>query len=155
MPATTELNISELAIAFDRHRQTVRRRLREGGVEPTTVRAGVALYPLGPAARAIVIPDARQHIAAPDGLSPADRRTWFQSERARISVELTSRRLRRADVVARELAALMKALAHAFEFLPDQVEQDGGAPEDADAIERWADRARERLYAGLVSDADS
>lgn len=146
------LNVSQLGRAFGLHRQTVRRRIDAAGIEPCDVDRGTRRYRVGAVARALVTPDLAA-TSGPDGLAPAQRRAWFQSEAARLDVERSQGRLIAASDFHRELADIAKNFAAGLDQLPDELERAGSDPDELERVESWIHAQRERMYRALISEA--
>lgn len=141
-------NVTKLGKAFGLHRDTVRRRLQEAGVDPVAKQANAPLYSLedvGPALFA-------QHYSSgsevdPEQMHPTDRRAWFQSENERLKFEKDQRHLVPDDEVAREMALIVKAVANGLDSLPDELERECGlTPEALDMVQSKIDALRESIY---------
>lgn len=145
------LNVSQLARAFSLHRQTVRRRIEDAGIEPCDVERGTRLYRVGAVARALVVPDLAAR-SGPDGLAPVQRKAWWQSEAARVAVEREQARLIASSAFHRELASMLKNIAAALESLPDVLERAGSDLDVLERIEAETDRQRQSMYDALIAD---
>ncbi len=144
-------SLSAYARAFGTDRETLRRRLLEGGVEPMAERAGHKLYRLGEVFRAWALADS---VIDPEKLSPFNRRAWYQAELDRLKLQENRRELIPRMEVEQELASVLKKVGEVFDTLPDIIERDAGAtPVQLQRVEDVLDRAREDIYARLTEAA--
>ena len=150
-------NITRIAQAFGVSRDTVRKRLNAAGVSPVKKVKGVPLYPLpdvGPAlfaCEANVMPTEYK----PNELHPKDRKDYFQSEIARLTVEEKTKQLIPVEDVRADQVRTFKANVAFFEGLTDKMERTRlFNPEQLDALERATDMFRDQLYNELMDVAD-
>jgi hypothetical protein len=150
-------NITRIAQAFGVSRDTVRKRLNAAGVSSVKKVKGVPLYPLpdvGPAlfaGEANVMPTEYK----PNELHPKDRKDYFQSEIARLTVEEKTKQLIPVEDVRADQVRTFKANVAFFEGLTDKMERTRlFNPEQLDALERATDTFRDQLYNELMDVAD-
>ena len=141
-------NTTKIGKAFGLHRDTVRRKLQDAGVEPVAKQANAPLYALedvGPALFGSIVqsdPD-----IDPSRMHPKDRKDWYQSENERLKFEKDQRHLVPDDEVAREFAILVKAVANGLDSLPDELERECGlSPEALEMVQSKIDAMRETIY---------
>lgn len=144
-------NISRLADAFGLHRDTVRKRLNDAGVQPCGKKANSPLYHLPAAAEAIF---AQQVIAGdqtnPDKLDPKGRKDWYQSENERLKFQQLTKELIPTDEHRDNLASVLKLVCSFFDSLPDKMERERlFTPEQLEKLEKVSDDMRLRLYEEL------
>lgn len=152
-------SISRLARAFDKHRDTVRKRITEAGIAPAGKRHGTPVYRIKDVAAAIVGPDLGMAAPGadndPDQMTPVERRAWFQSENERIKLEQELGHLIPDHEMAREMSRFAKNIAAALESLPDVLERDAGLEGEAlDVVQRITDEFREQMYREYVAGDD-
>lgn len=114
------LNISQIAALSGIHRQTVSSRLKN--LTPVnTNNSNLKLYALSD-----ILTETMKVPASIDSqeMQPQDRKAWYQSERERLKFEQEIGELLPASDVAREYAALAKAMIQVLETLPDILERD-------------------------------
>lgn len=141
-------NVTKIGQAFGMHRDTVRRRLQDAGVEPVSRHGNQPLYALtdvGPALYGAASFPAEG--MDPAKLPPKDRKDWYQSENERLKFEKDQRHLVPDDEVAREMAILVKAVANGLDSLPDELERECGlTPEALEKVQAKIDAMRESIY---------
>lgn len=146
-------NITRLADAFGLHRDTVRKRLKEGGVVPVGTRAGANVYALKDAGPALFGETRMSEGMDPTRMHPQDRKDWFQSELSRVKLEKEMRLLVPVEDAHREMSTLAKAVASGLDSLADMLERDAGLPPEAiEMVERVTDALREQMYQAIVND---
>lgn len=91
----------------------------------------------------------------PEKLNPFERAAWYKAERERLAVNAErGLTIERADH-EREIARVLKIVAHELEVCVDEVERDIGAtPAVLTKLEQKMDAIRERIYNGIVADDD-
>ena len=146
----TRVNVSQLAELVDMNRNLVARRLRElelvGGNGEN-----LKLYELGPALQELLTPSMKEN----GEMSPHDRKAWYQSENERLKFEEAERQLLPVDEVAREYAALAKAVVMVLETLPDILERDCAlTPAAVSRVQSIIDDLRDEM-ARKVEESDS
>ena len=145
-----QINVSQLAELVGMNRNLVARRLRElelvaGNGE------NLKVYELGPALQALLTPSVKEN----GDMSPQDRKAWYQSENERLRFEAASRELIPADEVAREYAALAKAVVLVLETLPDILERDCAlTPKAVQLVQDKIDDLRDEM-ARKIQESDS
>ena len=82
-------NITRIAEAFGMSRDTVRKRLREAGVQPKGTRGNAPVYLLADVGPALFQGGGEQTAAShqPDKMPPKDRKEWYQSENERLKFQ--------------------------------------------------------------------
>lgn len=139
------LSLSGLSREFGITRETVARRLAAAGVESDKERNGHAVFRLGPASQALTQAAAIRggKVEDPDQLPAAERKAWYQSEQARLQVELESGRLVTVEDCRAQLSIIVKATACMLETLPDILERDAGlGSAELDLVEAQIRQAR-------------
>ncbi|HAS1036927.1 TPA: DUF1441 family protein [Enterobacter cloacae] len=144
------VNVSQLAELVGMNRNLVARRLRDlelvGGN-----RENLKLYELGPALQELLTPSMKEN----GEMSPQDRKAWYQSENERLKFEEAERLLLPVDEVAREYAALAKAVVMVLETLPDILERDCGLiPAAVNRVQGIIDDLRDEM-ARKVADSEN
>ena len=141
-------NLSKIAEAFGFSRDTVRKRLRDAGVDAVTRRGNQPLYSLedvGPALYAGR--DMGGTAISPDEMDPKSRKDWYQSENERLKFEKDQRHLVADHEMAREMSIALKAVANGLDSLPDELERECGLPADAlELVIVKIDALRESVY---------
>ncbi len=148
-------NITRIAEAFRLSRDTVRKRLREAGVQPATTQRNSPLYELaevGPALFASTIGSGEcGGYASPDQMSPKERKDWFDSENSRLKYEKEKKQLVPDDEVAREMSALIKAVINPIDGMTDTLERKADlTPKQAEIVQREMDAIREQMYLAAI-----
>ncbi len=150
------LSIARLATEFGMARETVTKRLQAAGVPADGKRNGHPVYRIRDACPALI--DSAQSVddegnPDPRTLAPDKRKSWYQSELARLTVETNARNLIPAAEVEQEWAAAMKHIAQFLDTLGDRMERDCGlTPEQVKLVQDSADRLRSSLYEAIVAD---
>ncbi|WP_163833368.1 DUF1441 family protein [Spartinivicinus ruber] len=153
LPANFNWSISLIADAFGLSRQTVRKRIRQAGIEPAgTVKSNpvYALADVGP----ILFTDNLIESAdfTPEKLPPKERKDWYQSETERHKLAVQVRELIPEGEVRDEMATLFKSLVSYFESLPDKVERTRlFTTEQLSLLDDCHDKFREELYQQLMA----
>ncbi len=147
-------SLNQLSREFCIARETVQRRLREADVKPSGERRGYPVYPVGQAAKAILMPDSQSRgVNDPDSMTPKERADWFKSENDRIKFERESGISVVATEARTEMAKIAQTGLQVIETLPDVLERDFNLePELIDDIERRIDALREQ-WAGMLEDS--
>lgn len=142
-------SLSAFARAFGTDRETLRRRLLAGNVEPAAERSGHKIYRLREVFAAWS--QAPEGGVDPESLSPFNRRAWYQGELDKLRLEEGRRELIPRIEVEQAMASLVKGLIEGLESLPDTVERDcGGTPSQLVRIEEAVDKIREEMYRRLL-----
>lgn len=146
-------NLTRISEAFGLSRDTVRKRLREAGVNPVDKRGNAPVYQLSDVGPALFANET-QAIAGgykPDELAPKDRKEWYQSENERLKFQQAV-----GDLVTRgdyrdDIAKTLKIVASFFDSLPDKMERRRVfTPAQLAELEKVTDELRERLYQDLI-----
>ncbi|AYN29995.1 DUF1441 family protein [Buttiauxella sp. 3AFRM03] len=142
-----QLSIAQLAALSGMHRQTVSARLKN--IPPTGGNgSNLTLYSL-----TSVIGELMR--AAPpsddDDMDAHERKAWYQSERERLKFEQETSQLIPASDVARDFAAIIKAVVQTLETLPDILERDCALTPSAvkrvqDIIDDLRDQMAQKIY---------
>ncbi len=150
-------SISKLADLFGHTRETVAKKIKEGGAAPSGKLAGYPAYAL----RDVATLTGGLQIAAetpfrdcdPDSLPPKDRDSWFSSENKRIAFEVKTGQLLDRNEVAQGLAECLKKVALTFDTLADVLERDVGLnPDQIARINEIADNIRSELAVSIIGD---
>lgn len=153
------VSLSALARGFECSRETVRKRLIARDVQPTGEISGNPVYPLVPSLLAMRQEDRQQWGAmlTPEEaakLPPADRKSWYASEKDRLQVAREQGHLVDAQDAREEMAALVKILAAACDSIPDELERELRLPPAQVAlIEQKLDEIRVQIAGHLESAA--
>lgn len=134
-----------LAAEFGLTRDVLRRILAEASVAPVGKNSGHPVYRLRDAFRAV------QRQQQPEHLSPHGRLALARATLAEDELRIQHGQLCELSDVEREIAALFKLCANAFEIATDVLERDVGlSPAQAEQLERYLDSCREQLYAEVI-----
>mgnify|MGYP000733881602 CR=1 FL=1 len=146
-------NITQLAEAFGLHRDTIRKRLNQVGVQAVCIRKNAALYLLKEAAPAITRQlSSNESEINPDKLSPGERKAWFDSENARLNFEEACGNLCESHEVAKVFADCFKAIVNPLDSLPDLLERKANlSPEQIELVISQVDNVREEMYLSVVN----
>lgn len=150
-------NITKIAVAFGVHRDTVRKRLTAAGVCPLKKVKGNNLYALSDVGPALFVGETKfmQAKYEPDDMAPKDRKDFFQSEIARLSVEEKTKQLIPVEDVRTDYVRVFKSSVAFFEGLTDKMERTAlFNAEQLEALERETDTFRDQLYNELIDVAD-
>ncbi|MBU2714125.1 DUF1441 family protein, partial [Zooshikella harenae] len=125
MSEVKNLNISQIAEFYDISRETVRKKIRQAGVEPVDVVRNANVYSMEDVEHLFYESNTRNLPPDydPNDLPPKDRKDWYQSENERLKFELACSELIPAKEVRQESIKLMKTLVAFFESLPDKMER--------------------------------
>lgn len=151
--------MSALARGFGCSRETVRKRLIAGGVQPVDEVSGNPVYPLVPSLLAMREGDRQigDVVLTPEDASklpPAERKAWFASERDRILVARDLGTMVDAQDARAEMASLVKILAAACDSIPDDLERELRLPPSQVAlIEAKLDALRDQIAGRLETAA--
>lgn len=146
------MSLTALGEEFVMDRRTVRKRLEAAGVAPCGERHGHPVYPVGDAARALLV----RVVASPDDLRPGERLAWFRSEGERIGLEERCESLLRAEDVRRDYAEFVKAMTAMLDQLPDLIERETSiTAEQLEAVEKVLHEFREQAYQKATEDTES
>lgn len=149
-------NVSQLAKAFNLHRDTVRSRLNDAGVKPCGKKANAPLYLLAQAAEAIFAGSSVASDASdPSKLDPKSRKEWYQSENERLKFQTTVKDLIPCGEHRDNTATTIKVIASFFDSLPDKMERTRlFTPEQLEALEGVCDQQRNQLHYQLQEAQD-
>ncbi len=151
-------NLTRIAEAFDLHRDTVRKRLREAGIKPVGKKSGYPVYRLGEAAPVLFSNENTHGNAGAykvEDLGPKDKKEHYQSENERLKFQTAT-----GDLIPRaqhreDLAQTLKAVVAYFESLPDKMERRRVfSPEQLIELERATDDFRAQLHDMLINFGD-
>jgi phage terminase Nu1 subunit (DNA packaging protein) len=143
------LSISQLSTELELTRETVRKRLGDGGVKTAGKRKGYALYRLRDAVRAVLT----GADADPTKLDPFRRKAHWQAEAAELRLDVDKGELVRVTDLEQVYAATMKPIALMLDTLPDVLERDAGLnAQQVSRAERAIDETRELLVGLLQKD---
>lgn len=117
------LNINQIAMLTDLHRQTVSSRLSNVKPVPGS-NAKLKLYSLLDVLKELLTRTTSDELMDVDKMLPPDRKAWFQSERERLKFQQETGELIPASEVAREFSSMAKAVVQVLETLPDILERD-------------------------------
>lgn len=149
-------SISRLAELFGHTRETVSKKIREGGLQPVAKRSGHPVYRLRDVAvltGGIPSPDATPFESCdPNKLPPKERDAWYSSENRRIQFEISQKQLIKADEAGAKIAETFKKVALAVDTLADVLERDVGlTPEQIQRINSITDGIRTDLANSLTA----
>ncbi|BBT82720.1 DUF1441 family protein [Salmonella enterica] len=151
-------NITRIAEAFGMSRDTVRKRLREAGVQPKGTRGNAPVYLLADVGPALFQGGGEQTAAShqPDKMPPKDRKEWYQSENERLKFQREIGDLIPVGEYRDDLSRVLKKVVSFFESLPDRMERRRtfSAPQ-LEELERAADEFRNQLYSELLEVDDN
>ncbi|MGL4508400.1 MAG: DUF1441 family protein [Aeromonas sobria] len=147
-------NNSQLAKAFNLHRDTVRARLNDAGVKPVGKKANAPLYLLHEAAEAIFAGSTVTQANAaldPDKMDPKSRKEFFQGENERLKFQTNTKELIPSGEHRDNVAVTIKAVVSFFDSLPDKMERERiFTPEQLEILEQYCDTQRNLLFAELM-----
>lgn len=145
-------NLTRISEAFGLSRDTVRKRLREAGVQPADKRGNAPVYRLSDVGPALFANEMTMNSEyTPDKMAPKDRKEWFQSENERVKFQTNVGDLIPVGQHRDDLAFVFKKVGSFFDSLPDKMErQRMFTPEQLVALERAGDDLREMLYQQLI-----
>lgn len=149
-------SISRLAELFGHTRETVAKKLKEGGATPSNKRAGHPVYQIRDVAvftGGLISTEATPfENCDPNKLPPKERDAWYSSENRRIALEKSQKLLLDKDETAKEIAETLKKVALTFDTLADVLERDVGlTTEQVDKVNSIADNIRGELANSLIS----
>ncbi|MDG6894534.1 DUF1441 family protein [Volucribacter amazonae] len=122
-----KLNINQIAEIVGMHRQTVSQRV--AGLTPSVgSNSKLKLYLISDLIRLGL---QEKMTADVDGMSPNDRRAFWQAENERLRYERETGELIPSYEVAQEMSILAKAVVQQLETLPDILERDAGLQPNA------------------------
>lgn len=145
-------NISALASASGLHRDTVRKRLGEAGINPVGKKKNAPVYDTAEAMQAIF---AQQTVAVgdqldPNKLDPKGRLDWFKSETERVKFQREVKELIPNGEARDGLAEVLKRVGSFFDSLPDKMERKRlFTREQLEDLENTCDIFRNQLYQEL------
>lgn len=153
-------SISRLAELFGHTRETIGKKLKDGGAMPAGKRAGYATFRLRDVASFTGgLPTIEQtpfEQCDPDKLPPKDRDAWYSSENKRLQFQTKEGQLLDRDETQQLLAETLKKVALTFDTLADVMERDVGlSPEQIKKVNEVADNIREDLAKDLLKMVDS
>lgn len=151
-----QFSISRLAELFGHTRETVAKKLKEGGAAPSDKRAGYAVYRIKDVALftggMVAVEQTPFESCDPDKLPPKERDAWYSSENRRIAFEKSQKLLLDKNETAKEIAETLKKVALTFDTLADVLERDVGlTPEQVEKVNSIADNIRGELANSLIS----
>lgn len=148
-PLGLEVSLSTLSREFGMARETISKRLRAAGIQPSGRNRGNDVYRVGAAARAIVAADyggASGPVIDPDTLGPKDQKDFWAGKNEKLKFESDSGLVIEKpehDGVVFELGGI---LVSALESVPDLLERRCNLdPDQLDSVEDALNQARERL----------
>lgn len=146
------LSISTLAAEFGQTRDTVRKRLIDGDVQPSGKRGGYPVYRLKDALPALLGAGNGQD---PDTMDPYKRKAHYQGEHEKLKLQVERRELITRIETEQEMAAMLKTVGEFYDVLPDTLERDCAlSPATLQRVEEALDRSREELYLRLAAEED-
>ncbi|MGL5589093.1 MAG: DUF1441 family protein [Aeromonas veronii] len=149
-------NVSTIAKMAGLHRDTVRKRLNEAGINPCGKRGNAPIYRLAEAmqclfASTVISADALD----PNKLDPKGRLDWYRSESERVKFAQTVRELIPSAESRDEQSKTLKVVAAFFDSMPDKLERKRiFTPDQLEAVEKLCDEMRAQLYAELMEISD-
>lgn len=147
-----KLNINQIAELIGMHRQTVSQRI--SGLHPAIgSNSKLKLYLVSDLIRQGL---QEKMTADVDGMSPVDRRAWFQSENERLKFEMQMGELIPAFEVAQEISSLAKAVVQILDTLPDILERDTGLqPIALVRVQQVIDDIRDQMALKIIPDENT
>jgi hypothetical protein len=150
MPTGTNLSLRQLAEECGFDRDTVSKRLRNGGVAPSGKRGGHPVYRLRDALPCLFLhgEDGKKD---PEQFDPFQRKAHYQAEREALELATSRRELIPRIEVEEEQARVAKTVVHALETMPDLLERDTGLTgPQLEKVEAIIDQVRDEIYSALV-----
>lgn len=151
-------NLTRIAEAFGLSRDTVRKRIREAGVQPSGKRGNAPIYNLADVGPVLFQGDGYQAQTkyTPDELAPKDRKEWFQSENERLKFQREIGDLIPVGEYRDDLSQVLKQVVSFFESLPDRMERRRSfSAAQLEELERAADDFRTQLHRELLEVDDN
>lgn len=144
------LSVSQASEEFGHDRRTITKRIGELGIRPAMERNGYSVYRL----RDLMELERRgaEGKQDPDKMGPFERQAHFKAEGERLKVDQARGVLMVATHHQAEVARVLKVCVQELEAMTDEIERDVGAsPIVLERIEEKIDRARQRMYDGIVA----
>lgn len=154
MTQDSHWNLTQIATAFQMHRDTVRKRLVKAGVDAAGLKGNSPLYDLAQVGPALFGAYQNQEPSKvdPDELDPMARKAWFDSENARLKFEQECQNLIPAHEVAREFAEFAKSIVNPLDGLPDVLERKAGLSGRAlELVQKNVDAVREQMFLRVIN----
>tara|TARA_R110000764_G_scaffold228889_1_gene319594 strand:- start:384 stop:884 length:501 start_codon:yes stop_codon:yes gene_type:complete len=152
-------NLTRISEAFGFHRDTVRKRLKEAGVNPESKRGNADLYSLekvGPALFGTSTSSGVKLEYTPEELWPKDRKEWFQSENERLKFQENIGDLIPVNEHREDLLKTIKATVSFFESLSDKMERRRSfTPDQLEELDLATDEFRTILHNQLLEIKDN
>lgn len=148
-------SISELALLFGKDKRRVAELIRE--VEPSGMRAGYPVFPIGEAAKYLVDPivdiEAWIKKLRPNDLPPFLQKEFWAAQRQRQQYELTQGSLWSTEDVQLALGEAFKSLKSSIRLWADNIERQTSLTEDQRRIiTKMSDAMLLDLHRALVED---
>ena len=138
-------SLNQLSREFGVARETVGRRLRDGGIQPCGTRRKHPVFRVGEAAQAILVPQVSEGglLNDPNRMVPKERSDWYRSENDRVKFERDTGVLTSVEECREQMAEIAKIALHVLETLPDKLERDFDfPPEVISGVELMIDAVR-------------
>lgn len=150
-------SISRLAELFGHTRETVAKKLKEGGALPCDKRSGYAVYQIRDVAvltgGLVSSENTPFEDCDPNKLPPKERDSWFASELKRKKLEKEDGYLLDKHDTQEKLAELFKKVALSLDTLADVLERDVGlSPQLIDKVNEVCDTMREELVNNIIGE---
>ena len=139
-------SLNQFSKEFGIARETVGRKIRDAGIQPTGKKHNHPVYRVRDVAEAILVPQTSLGglINDPDSMVPKERSDWFRSENDRIKFEKETGVLTSVEECREQMGEIAKMGLQILETLPDVLERDFSlGPEIVDGVERKIDALRE------------
>ena len=146
-------SLSQLSTAFGPARETISKRLKNGGVLPAGKRSNYDVFKIGEAARAILADEmpSFEKIKDPDALHPKDRLDYYKGNTEKWKNMQDAGQLVLVEQATSEMASIVKICVRTLDRIPDMLEMKCGlSPSEILLVEGECDKAREDLAEKLA-----
>lgn len=149
LPPGVLLSQKQFADESGRDRETIGKRVKASGIQPSGKRGGYPVYRLRDLLHSAFLTDDEGKMD-PDRLDPFARHAYYKGEREKLNLQVERGELLSSLEVEQKFAGVFKAVAEFFDTLPDVLERDCAASAIQVArIEARLDQVREELYTQL------
>lgn len=129
--------VSRLADCFGLHRQTLTKRIKQGGLRPSGKWRGNPIYEIAAVAELLFSPEVGPDEDVNFDRDPKARKDWYDSENARLRFEKEQRELIPVSEVEETVGTTFAAIAHLLRSIPDNLERKRGlSAELVELVER-------------------